>query len=230
MDEIETGVLKACLEYGARQKEMLPQLAVALGVENSQVFYTWALRRCAQRGRLANADWVYFFHGLECDLRNQNDGRFLRIDFGPGGRVGVLNDGGVLRLILTSVQPWREFPNLKAYFAKKGPPFDEFSGDWEKMSEIWDALESNGFFEQAAPDLVAFQAKYTSRGPDGLNHVRYPPETTEQTCVDCSVAHRQQLSQKAVQFLKSQTQNGTLLVESSVPRQPDAGQTHPALK
>ena len=226
MDEIEFGVLVACREYAIRQTEMLPLLAAALGVEETQVFYSWALRRCAQPGKLADRDWAYRFHGLECDLKNQKDGRFLRIDFGPKGRVGILNLGGVERFIMTSVLPWPEFPNLRTYFAKSGPPFDEYSGSWEKMSEVWGRLESKGLFEQADPNLVSLMASYTTRGPDGLNYVRFPHETTEETRADCSVAHRQRLSHKATQLLKTRNLNRPLLVESAVEGGPTGEQAH----
>jgi hypothetical protein len=70
MDTIELGVLEACQEAVCCQGELLPQLAAALNVPQDQIFYTWAFRRCKQRGSLEGTDWVYFFHGLECDLEN----------------------------------------------------------------------------------------------------------------------------------------------------------------
>ncbi len=215
MDEIEFGVLQACQEYVKRQLEMLPALAAAIGVAETDVFYTKMRRPIAQRGTLPGGDWAYFFHGYECDLRNLNDGRFLRVDFGPEGRVGILNSYGVLRLIMTSVLPWREFPKLRSYFAKDGPPYHENSGDWQKMSELWDRLDSQGFFEQTAPSLVALQAKHTKRGVDGLNHIDYSSEIADETRFDCAVAHRQQLSPKAIAILKGHVLGETSRVESS---------------
>lgn len=86
----ELGVLEVCREVVVRRREMLPRLAEALGVAAEEVFYTWAIRRCRQRGTLGDTGWVYFFHGFECDLEHTGDGRLLRIDFGPGGRVDTL--------------------------------------------------------------------------------------------------------------------------------------------
>lgn len=210
MDEIEISVLEACGEYVARQHEMLSHLAAALGVEESQVFYTHALRRaCAQRGSLADANWVYFFHGYDCDFRNQADGRRLGIYFAPKGRVGTLGEWEVLRFIMTSVAPWREFPELRSYFARNGPPFDEYSGMSEKIQPVWDRLESRGFFEQADPALVALRGRYTTRGADGLMHLCFPSEISEQTRVDSAVAHRQQFSHDGANFLKSHLRNGS---------------------
>jgi hypothetical protein len=215
MGEIEIGFLTACQEYANRQHEMLPQIAVALGVEPSQVFYTWMLLRRARPGKLADADWTYFFHGYECDLRNQKDGRCLRVDFGPKGRVGILDSYGILRFIMMSIAPWPDFSKLKAFFATGATPCGEHSGDREKMRPIWDRLENEGFVEHADPTLMALMAKHTTRGSDGLNYLCFPPEITEELAADCKVAHRFQLSQKAVHFLKTHTLTGMLGVTNA---------------
>jgi hypothetical protein len=181
---------------------MLPLLAKALGVPAPEVFYTWAFRKCRQRGRLEGTDWVYFFHGLECDLKNSADGRLLRIDFGPGGRVDTFTMWGVLQFIMTSASPWLEFPDLQRQFATGEPPYNQFSGSVEKMSPVWDSLRSRGFFEMAARDLVDFEAKHTVKSPEGLTLVRFPPDTSAETKVDCSVAHRVMLSPAAHRLLQ----------------------------
>jgi Domain of unknown function (DUF6896) len=159
------------------------------------------LRRPTQQGMLADPAWAYFFHGFECDLRNQKDGRSLRIDFGPKGQVGILNDWGVLRFIMTSVPPWREFPALRMLFAKSGPPFDEHSGDYQKLLPVWSQLKGKGFFEPADPGLVALLAQHTTREPGGPARVQFPPNVSEETRLDCLVAHRQRLSQPAIHIL-----------------------------
>lgn len=202
LSPLERGVLEACREAVARQREMLPLLAKPLRVPDEQVFYTWAFRRCQQRGRLEGTDWSYFFHGLECDLRNAADGRFLRIDFGPGGRVDTFTLWGVLQFIMTAAFPWREFPELKRLFAKGGPPFDEFSGSWDKIAPVWDGLEARGAFERADPGLRDLEERYTTVGADGLRYVRFPEHTPPETAVDCSVAHRLTLSDRGQRLLE----------------------------
>jgi hypothetical protein len=197
MNEIEIGLLEACQAYVACQYEMLPQLAEVLGMDETHIFYHWAMRRCAQSGSLTNTDWNYFFHGMECDFDNRRDGRHLRMDFGPKGRVGILDCHGVLTFINSSVSPWPEFPILKAYFEKN------------KISKVWRRLESQGLFEAADSELVNLLAKHTAREPDGLLHVRFPAEITDEMQADCNVAHRQQLSATAMQIL--QTRNVNLL-------------------
>lgn len=201
MDFIERGVLEVCQEVVLRQRELLPQLAATLQVPEDQVFYTWAFRRCKQHGRLEGTEWAYFFHGLECDLKNVSDGRFLRIDFGPHGRVDTFTAWGILQFLMTSVAPWLEFPQLKSYFAKGDPPFNEFSGDFEKLVRVWDRLQGKGTFEKADPNLVEFETKHTSRGADGLWYIQLPLGTSDETSVDCKVAGRPRLSPYALQLL-----------------------------
>ncbi|MBI1833023.1 MAG: hypothetical protein HYR84_16405 [Planctomycetes bacterium] len=203
MDSLEFNVLEACQEFMHRQQDMLPRLGAALDVPAEHVFYKLVLRGARNRGRLKDEDWSYYPHGYECDLKNIRDGRYLRIDFGPGGRVGILNSWGVLQFIMTSVSPWRDFPLLRMHFAKGSPPFDQYSGDSSKMSLVWDRLTSMGAFQQAAPDLVALQAKYSSRGPDGLTYIKYPAEISDETRLDCAVAHRQVLSPVGLQLLNA---------------------------
>jgi hypothetical protein len=204
MNVIERGVLEVCREVVLRQGEMLPLLATALQVPEDQVFHTWAFRRCQQRGRLEGSEWGYFFHGLECDLTNGLDGRFLRIDFGPRGRVDTFTAWGILQFLMTSVAPWMEFPQLKAYFATGAPPFDPFSGSFEKLAPVWDRLMAQGAFERAEPSLIALEAKYTDYDSDGLQYVRFPPEISEQTQVDCLVAARLRLSAWGLRLLELQ--------------------------
>lgn len=190
----ELDVLLACQEGTLRHGEILRLLADALKVPEEQVYYTWAFRKCKQRGNLAGTDWIYYFHGRECDVKNTRDGRFLRFDFGPRGRIDTFTMWGVLQFIMASGAPWSEYQELKRQLAKNDPPYDEYSGSPEKMSLVWDSLEARGVFHKADAELVAFQAKHTSIGPDGLRRIRFPPGTSEELDADCSVAHRPILS------------------------------------
>lgn len=204
MSAIELEVLDACQEAELRRKQLLPHLAAALAVEPEEVFYHWALRRCPQHGTLADPEWGYFFHGLECDLKNKTDGRFLRFDFGPGGTIDTATAWGVLQFVMTTCAPWSEFRDLKERFAQTGPPYDQFSGDIAKFYEVWEQLEQQGCFETAAPQLVAWEAQHTSFGEDGIRHVRLPDDTPERVRLDCSVAHRKWLSAQGRGLLEKQ--------------------------
>jgi hypothetical protein len=196
----ELGVLEACAEAAGRRRELLPALAEAVGVPPDQVFYTWMLRRdwllgrAGQHGRVGDTGWAYCFHGYECDLAH-DDGRLVRFDFGPGGRVDTFTSWGVLQYILTSGPPWSEFLGLKARLGREGrASAGRRVADTRPMDIVWGALVARGAFEPAAPDLVALQARYTTVGPDGLTYVRFPPGTPDATQADCAVAHRQTLS------------------------------------
>lgn len=205
LDEVEAGVLAACREATARRQELLPLLAETVGVSPTEVFYAWTLRRqwvlerCGQHGRLGDTGWGFFFHGAECEL-SEDDGRVLRYDFGPGGRVDTFTSWGVLQFIMTSVAPWSEFPVLKARLARR-PSGDGSAGDTRALAAVWNRLTARGAFEPAAPDLVAFQARYTAVGPDGIRYTRFPPGTPESVTIDCSVAHRPILSPVGLRLL-----------------------------
>jgi hypothetical protein len=208
LDPIELGVLHACHEAGARRHETLPLLAEAIGVDPGDVFYAWMLRRRSllerhgQHRQLGRSGWEYFFHGFECDLIH-DDGRLLRYDFGPGGRVDTFTAYGVLQYIMTSAPPWSDYLDLKAWFRRGDPAPARLAGDHRKISAVWDRLEAQGVFEPADPELVAFRARYTSVGSDGITYVHYPPETPEKTVIDCSVAHRQVLSPVGLHILNN---------------------------
>jgi hypothetical protein len=199
----ESEILGACGEAELRQREMVPLLAAAISVPADDVFYTWALRRCRQSGELPGTPWRYFFHGLECDLKNSADGRFLRVDFGPRGRFDTLSAWGILQFIMTSTFPWPDFPALKRMFADKEPPYDPFSGNFPRFCEYWDRLAEQGCFDTADPALVEFLARCTVVDPSGVQMVRFPPGTPEETQIDCSVAHRQSLSAQARRLLEA---------------------------
>jgi hypothetical protein len=203
MNSDDLDLLAACSEARRRQQEMLPRIAATLGVPDGRVFYTWTLvRRCCQTQDIPDSTWRFSFHGFECDLRNTTDGRFLRFDFGTGGRCDCVTAWGVLQFVMTSKEPWREFPTLRERLARTGPPYDYLSGDHAKVSEAWDRLERAGCFEPADPVLVALQARHTTIGPDGINYVSYPEGTSDETMIDCAVAHRPLLTARARDLLK----------------------------
>jgi hypothetical protein len=196
-------LLLACFEARARQLEMIGPLAEALGVREDEVFYLWARHRlrCPQQGHLGCGPWSYFFHGYECDLKNEVDGRFLRYDFGPRGRADCLSPWGVVQFIMTSKEPWQAFPDLRSRLAAKGPPYDEYGGDLFKVSAAWERLEVFGCFQPADAALVELMRRCTSVGSDGLNYVRFPTDTPDHIRVDAAVAGRSVLTARANELL-----------------------------
>jgi hypothetical protein len=199
---LDLDVLEVCQEVIQRQHELLPLLAQVLGVPPEEVWYTWALRRCRQSGVIAGTDWSYFFHGHECDVKNKKDGRFLRYDFGPGGRVDTITAWGILQFIMTTTSPWSELAELKATFAKGPPPFDQYSGDFHRMGTVWDHFRASGVLERANPELIAFEQQYTTTLPGGSRFIKFPAGTPERTQVDCSVAHRERISAVGYELLR----------------------------
>jgi len=202
MEPDDLRLLAACFEARKRQIEMLPLIAAALGVPRGELFYAWALARRQQTESIPNSAWRFGFHGLECDLENTADGRFLRYDFGPGGREDCVTPWGILQFVMTSKAPWQEFPDLRERFALTGPPYDHLSGDHGKISEVWDRLELQGCFEPAAPGLIEFQARYTSIGEDGIRCMSLPHSTPDETVIDCLVAQMPVLSARARELLE----------------------------
>lgn len=197
-------ILNACAEAESRQLEMLPLLASALSVAPEAVFRTWTLRQCGQSGAVPGSSWRYFFHGLECDLKNAADGRFLRLDFGPGGRIDTLSAWGILQFIMTSTPPWSDWTTLKQLFADTDTPYDQNSGNFAKFCEYWNRLDSLGCFEPADPALLDFLQRCTTMDSQGIQLVRFPSGTPEEMQIDCSVSHRLRLSPRARDLLEAQ--------------------------
>lgn len=145
--DVKYAFLQACREVVLRQQKLVPALAETLGVAPEEAFYQWVIPpRCSQSGIIVGTEWRYFFHGNECDLRHSDD-RFLRIDFGPGGRFDTFSGWGVLQFVMTSRAPWQEFPELRAHLAVGPPPFGKLSGSHERMTDLISALKDSGFVE-----------------------------------------------------------------------------------
>ncbi|HTE20162.1 MAG TPA: hypothetical protein VK689_17495 [Armatimonadota bacterium] len=206
MTELEYTYLRACHEMVRRQGELIPLLAATLGVPSGEVFYSWMRQEFPavaippgeewrlQIGRIRGTDWDYFFHGFECDLRCATDGRYVRIEWGPRGRL----DGyGVLQFVMTSKAPWTEFPALQAYLAEKPPPYDHYSGSHKRMSALWERMEELGFLEPAAPDLCALVEAHTTREPGGRTRIDLPDGLSDKMLIDSCVCNRLTLTERA---------------------------------
>jgi hypothetical protein len=191
----------------SRQQELVPLLAHYLGVQPEEVFYRWAMSpRCEQHGLLGKTNWAYFFHGAECDLKNSLDGRFLRLDFGPRGKFDTFSGFGILQFVMTTKAPWREFPELREFFAETSPPYNELSGSHAKMSAIANRLKQLGFFEVADKELFTMVEQHTEVQPDGSRSIHLPSgfnDPTQHAFWDVGVCHRWVLSELGKQTIKS---------------------------
>jgi hypothetical protein len=80
--------------------------------------------------------WVWNFHALECDVWNLDDGRFVRIDFGPRTRRLVITGSGVLQYVMTVCPPWRCFDALREFLARGTAPYDRLSRSLEDVRDL----------------------------------------------------------------------------------------------
>jgi len=154
--DLEYDFLSACHEAVIRQQELVPRLASQLELLPEEVIYDWRKQTGNnQLGVITGTDWRYFFHGLECDLANYRDGRFMRLDFGPDGRYDTFSGYGILQFVMTTRLPWREFDRLKFYLGDGPGPFNALSGSHQKMVIIVERLRELNLVEVADPRLCA---------------------------------------------------------------------------
>jgi hypothetical protein len=200
MDDLVVQCLVACDQSIQYRQPLLAELASSLHVQPAELYYQWVEQRW-RHGAFRDGEWQYFFHGVECDLRNPKDGRFLRIDFGPRGITTAFIAWGVTQLIMTSKAPWREFPQLQSYLAEGSPPYNERSGSLERAGILFDKLEETGLITTAAPELLELEKRYTSRNGEGIAVVRLPEWVSERQRLDIHVANRNIITEKGKSLL-----------------------------
>lgn len=196
--------LAACQEAVVRQQEVVPLLAKALGVDPREIFYRWMECELPQVGVFAAGEWRYFFHGNECNLYHLKDGRCLRVDFGPQGRLDTFTGWGVLQFIMTTKDPWREFPQLQAYLAKTAAPFTHLSGSHAKMVLLFEELENAELVEVADAELCALLKSHRIVNSSGATEVHLPPGLSKRTFFDLWVCERYVISQAGRQVIEVQ--------------------------
>jgi hypothetical protein len=205
MEYLDLRFLLACHESVGRRNPLLDDLAASLSVRPEELFYLWAERRCKQRGTLRGGEWAYFFHGFECNLRQVDDGRFLRVDFGPHGNTETFSSWGVAQFVMTSKSPWPDFGDLKAFLADGPPPYDEHSASLERAGQLGDHLERAGLIESADRQLLALSERHTTLNSNGIPTLRLPQGTPDRTYFDVSVARRKLISEEGQRLINLQT-------------------------
>ncbi len=204
MEHLHLRFLIACHESVVRRHSLLADLAASLSVQPEELFYLWAERRCTQRGTFHGGEWAYFFHGCECNLRQVNDGRFLRVDFGPHGNTETFTSWGVAQFVMTSKSPWSDFDDLKECLAKGPPPFDEHSASLERAGPLFDDLERAGLIESADRELLALAQRHTTLNTEGIPTLRLAQGTPDRLYFDISVAQRKVLSEAGKRLITLQ--------------------------
>ena len=201
MDKLALDFLAACETSICRRLPLLAELATGLGVQPEELGYLWAARGCSQRGSMSGGEWVYYFHGDECDIWHATDKRFARVDFGPRGVLTAFTVVGVTQFVMKAKSPWEEFPSLQQHLATSPPPYDIHSGSLERAGALYDQLESEGLVGVVAPDLIAFAQQHTSLNTDGIAVLRLPPDTSDRMWFDVSVAERKVVTAEGRSFL-----------------------------
>jgi hypothetical protein len=200
LQSLELDFLRACYEVTARQKELVPLLAETLQVQPEEVFYEWAQGTCEQIGQIPETNWYYFFHGLECSLKNREDDRGLRVDFGPGGRIDTFTGWGVMQFAMASKPPWRVFPALREHFSYRCSITKNQSGDHGKMTTLENKLLKAGYIKICDPELYAFVHAHRTREMQKVV-LTLPDGTHERTRIDCTVCDRLKISNRGQRTL-----------------------------
>lgn len=162
MTEIEFQFFSAAVDLVARQQELLPLVASAIGVDP---FDYWILGQgrgdpaIGSINHTENGEWSFYFHGLEFDIKNRRDGRMVRVDFGPRGRR-AFTSGGVGEFVCRSRHPWPTFSKLKDHLCGSHDYADNL-----RCVELADGLVKSGHFAVANPVLLQLIAKHTRYVP-----------------------------------------------------------------
>jgi hypothetical protein len=154
-------------------------------------------------GTFAGGEWSYYFHGmLHCDFEHIQDKRFVRMDFGPKGRLDTFMGFGVLQFVMTTRPPWREFSELREYLAEKPPPYGRLSGSHTRMFDLFDQLKSAAYVEGADPELAALVEAHTTTIPNGSRLISLPKDLPESVWWDHMVCRRYVISATGYQVLE----------------------------
>ena len=211
--ELDSLVFLAAAELVLRQREVLPLVAERLGEDPYEY---WMLRRFdrpadgtrtgdfPQGGVTADGQWNWFFHGFECDIKNTQDGRFVRVDFGPARNRLTFTGWGIMQFVMTSKPPWREFAVLRSCLARKAPPYDEYSGSEIKVEASLEQLEEAGLIGPADPDLLGHVLAHTEATPNG-SMISLPEELRPECPCDVFTCSRLVVTEKGKAVLAGNT-------------------------
>ncbi len=155
LHSVELTVLTACQEILKEKTKLMNQLAKTLGIDTQDLFYQWISGKLPQHGFLSGRQWKYFFHGFECDFRHILDGRLIRIEFGPGGRIDTFTDWGIYKFITTVRKQWLTTPAVLTYFSTISASLPSaLLDDYQKISFIITQLKSKQWVVAVAPELA----------------------------------------------------------------------------
>lgn len=204
----------AAEELTLRQQELIPRVEARIGFAPYDYWVDrgrlsprarWRLRLTALLGRHVSprfgdwresgvtddGAWAWMFHGLECDIANRHDGRHVRVDFGPGGRLDTFTGYGVLQFVVATRRPWRTFPSLRAQFAAREGADELRPNAHDRMCELEASARSKGWLEPSAPELANAVERFTRPHPDGFGmSVDLPSELRPRSSIDVALCSR----------------------------------------
>jgi hypothetical protein len=132
--------------------------------------------------------WQFHFHGLEFEA-NHEDGRHIRAELGPGGRVDVFTGWSVAIFVFSAKPPWPTYPHVRQLLqCELGHP------DFHQTTRIETALLHHGFFEHADPELLALRTRCTRPGPAGQHIIDIPADLYPPVAADVLLCDRLVLS------------------------------------
>ena len=195
MTEIELQFFSAAVDLVARQQELMPLVASAIGVDP---FDYWILGK--GRGDPAisvvnhteNGEWAFYFHGLEFDMKNLRDGRRIRVDFAPRGRR-AFTPGGVGEFVCNSRHPWPTFSKLRHHLCGSHDYADNL-----RCVELADGLVRNGYFAVADPVLLKLIENHTRDVPGRGQVLDIPASEMPDELSDLSLCDKLVLTEKQV--------------------------------
>ncbi|MCX4024707.1 hypothetical protein H0A36_09605 [Endozoicomonas sp. SM1973] len=154
----------AALDYYTHTKQVIiKDLSEVLGCEQDDIFYSWCFRKFKQHGELVKLDYIYFFHGYECDIRSKDKSQYIRIDFGPGGRIDTFSEWGLYNFVVSFKSQNSALLSLHEYLIKtvETRSRSETSNNSERdiLSELIDYMKKDGYLYQAFYEPLNYENK-----------------------------------------------------------------------
>jgi len=128
-------------------------LAKHFNCKESELFYLYQKNQLPQTGHLSK-DIHYFFHGLECSMKNDKEGWNITLDFGPKGNTLAFDMGTLCYELSIDMRNCDHFIQIllqnnvikladeKLYnLLKDNPNFN----DWHSEEEEIDAMVADRF-------------------------------------------------------------------------------------
>lgn len=193
--------LHAAKELVDRQQTLLQKMETKLAVSPYDYWIRRGDQQREQDGTFDNEDWEWFFHGMECDITNLKDGRFVRVEFGPRGRTDTFTGFGIMKFVMNAMPPWKQFKILKRHLTHAIFFRRRSEGDHDRMCTLEDKLIDKGVFEPADKQLCELVKRYTVIDPEGLSIVDIPKNLMPENETDIMLCDRLVISRKGHEIL-----------------------------